>query len=285
MNTITRRTLLITLLITITGCAQLTKQVDTIKPTAKLTSARLTNINFDQVDLVFNLAVDNKNPVALKLAGLDYDFKIENQSLVSGVSARGLDLKANATSDIELPVTLKFKDLKKLSGELWNKEKLSYQLNTTFNIKLPVIGNYAIPVSKQGEVPVPKMPKVKLKNVKLKDLGFTSADIIARVEVDNPNAFQLGMSNFNYQLKINDQDWGQGKLKTAKAIPAKSSGMIEIPLSLNLMNMGQSAYAILTGNAPLDYQLNGSMTVDTGIEMMKAINVPLDVKGSTSLNK
>ena len=277
--------LLITAFLIIAGCAQLAKQADLAKPTAKLTSARLANINFEQVDLVFNLAVENKNPVALKLAGLDYDFKIENQSLVSGVSSKALNLKANSTSDIQLPITLKFSDLKKLSGGLWDKEKLNYQLNTTFKVALPYVGNYAIPINKKGEFPVPKMPKVKLKDVKLKDLGFTTADIIARVEVKNPNAFQLGMSDFNYKLKINNQDWGQGKLKQAQTIPAKNSGIIEIPLTLNLLNMGQSAYSILTDNAPLDYQLSGNMTVDTGIKMMQAVKVPLDIKGKTPLFK
>lgn len=271
------------LLLALAGCAQLQKQAEVMKPTAKLTGARLAGINFDQAKLVFDLAVDNPNPVALELAGLDYNFKIENQSLVSGTSAKAMALKAGGTSSISLPVTLKFADLKKLPGEIWGKDRLAYQLDTTFNINLPVIGNYAIPVSKSGEIPVPRMPKVKLKDVKLKNLGFSGADIIARVEVDNPNAFQLGMSDFSYQLNINQQKWGAGAIKQKKTIAAKSRGIIEVPLSLDLLSMGSSAAKLLAGDKPLDYRLKGSMKVDTGIDLMKDVAVPLDIKGQVPL--
>ncbi len=73
---------LLLILFTLSSCAQLTKHADAIKPTAKLAGMRLANINFEQVDLIFDLAVENKNPVALDLAGMDYDLKIANQSLV-----------------------------------------------------------------------------------------------------------------------------------------------------------------------------------------------------------
>ena len=271
------------LLLTLAGCAQLQKQAEVIKPTAKLTGARLAGINFEQANLVFDLSVENRNPITLKLAGLDYNFKIENQSLVSGTSAKAMALKASGTSTISLPVTLKFADLKKLPGEIWGKDKLAYQLDTTFNIDLPVIGNYAIPVSKHGEIPVPKMPKVKLRDVKLKNLGFTGADIIARVEVDNPNAFQLGMSDFNYRLNINQHKWGAGAIKQKQTIAAKSRGIIEVPLSLDLLSMGSSATKLLSDDEPLDYQLKGSMKVDTGIDLMKDVAVPLDIKGQVPL--
>ncbi len=71
--------LTLSLLLFLASCAELSKHAETITPTAKLTGARLANISFDKVDLVFDLEVDNKNPIPLDLAGLDYDFKIENR--------------------------------------------------------------------------------------------------------------------------------------------------------------------------------------------------------------
>ncbi len=277
--------ILITLFIvsTLAACAQLTKHVDTIKPTAKLTGATITNITFDKVDLVFDLAVENKNPISLSLAGLEYDFKIENQSLVSGVTAKAIKLKANTVSPVQLPVTLKFADLKKLPGELWNKDKLSYDLQTTFNITLPIIGNYAVPVSKQGELPVPKMPGIKIKNVEVKKLGFTSAELVAKVEIDNPNDFDLVLKNLDYQLKINQKKWGQGEITKSSSIPRKAKGIIEIPITLDLFSMGGAAVALLQKKAPIEYQLTGSATLNTGLTLLKEYKLPLDIKGTTTL--
>lgn len=279
-----RQLLLFTLFLTLTGCAQLAKQVDTVKPTAKLTGTHLADIDFDQVDLVFDLAVDNKNPIELDLAGLDYELKIENQSLVSGVTAQAIKLKANSTSPIQLPVTLKFDDLKKLPGELWNKDKLAYELQTRFNINLPVIGNYAIPVDKKGELPVPRIPDIKLKDIKVKNLSFTTADLVAQVEVGNPNDFDLGVKDMDYQIDINKTNWGRGKITQASSIPKKSKGIVEIPLKLDLMSMGTAALSLLRNKAPLDYQIKGNATIDTGLELMKDYKLPLDISGTTSVH-
>ncbi len=275
--------LLLLFTMTLFGCAELAQYSDTIKPTAKLTGTRLANINFEQVDLIFDLAVENKNPITLDLAGLDYDLKIENQSLVSGVTAKAIKLKANSTSPVQLPVTLKFDDLKKLPGELWNKDKLAYDLQTTFNIILPVIGNYAIPVSKQGEFPVPKMPGIIIKDVKIKNLSFTTAELVAQVEVTNPNDFDLGLSNLSYQLNVNQQNWGQGKINQISSIPKKGKGIVEIPVKLNLLSAGKSAYNALVNKTPVEYQLTGNATLDTGLELLKGYNLPLDIKGTTAI--
>ncbi len=275
--------LLLLFTMTLISCAELAKHVDTIKPTAKLTGTRLANINFEQVDLIFDLAVENKNPVSLNLAGLEYDLKIENQSLVSGTTAQAIQLKASSTSPVQLPITLKFNDLKNLPGELWNKDKIAYQLISQFNVDLPVIGNYAIPVTHKGELPVPKIPDIKIKDVKVKNLSFTSADLIAQVEVSNPNDFDLGLSNLNYQLTVNQQNWGQGKIDQNSSIPKKGKGLVEIPVKLNMLSAGKSAYNALVNKAPMEYQLTGNVTVDTGLELLKKQNIPLDIKGTTSI--
>lgn len=274
---------LLFLILVITGCAELAKHAETIKPTAKLAGAHITNINFDQLDLVFDLEVDNKNPVALDLAGLDYDFKVEGQSLVSGVTAKAIKLKANATSPVQLPVTLKFDDLKKLPGEIWNKDKLAYDLSTTFNVVLPIIGNYAIPVNKQGQLPVPKVPDIKIKDVKIKKLNFTSADVVAQVEVNNPNDFSVALKSFNYNLNINQKNWGQGKITHSSEIPSKGKGIIDIPLKLDLFSIGSAAMALLQNKSPVEYQLTGNATIDTGLELLKGYDLPLDIKGTTAL--
>lgn len=275
--------LVLLFLLTISGCAQLTEHADSIKPTAKLTGTRLANIDFDKVDLIFDLAVENKNPVPFKLAGLDYDLKIDQQSLVSGVTAQAIEVAGNSTSTIQLPVTLKFADLKKLQGEIWKQDNFNYQLDTVFNISLPLIGNYPVPVSKQGTLPVPKMPQVKIKSVKINSFDLSSAELVTQVEVDNPNSFDLGVSNFNYQLDINKQKWGQGKVTQSSTIPKKGTGTINIPVTLDLLSIGRSAYMLLLNKSHLSYQLTGDVTLDTGIELLRNFKMPLDVKGETSL--
>ncbi|MCP4432794.1 MAG: LEA type 2 family protein [Gammaproteobacteria bacterium] len=275
--------LIILLTLLITGCANIDKHIDTIKPTARLVGTRLTNINFEQADLVFDVAVKNKNPFSLRMAGLDYELRVADQSLVSGVMAQGLKLKKSSTSKVSLPVTLKFDDLKKLPGKLWESDQFAYQLASSIHLDLPVIGKYSIPFSRKGELPVPKIPSVNLKKLKVNKLNLTSADVVASIEVDNPNAFKLGLKNFNYKLNVNQQTWGEGTGSTPNSIPQKSKGTFNIPLKLNLLTMGKSVYQLLNGDRRLSYQLSGGITLDTGLTFLRAYKMPLNISGSTTL--
>ncbi len=279
-----QQSLTLLIIFILAGCAELAKHAETIKPTAKLTGTRLAAINFEQADLVFDLAIENQNPIAINLAGLNYDLKIENQSLVSGATAQGLEIKPVSTSTVQLPMTLKFDDLRKLPGGLWQQDRFTYQLVTEIVVDLPLIGNYAIPVSKNGELPVPKLPEIKITGVKINNLSFMAAELVAQVEIVNPNDFDVAFSDFDYQLNVNQQSWGQGSISEKNSVPKKGRATIEIPVKLNMVSMGQTAYQMLSKKQPLEYQLTGGITLDTGIELLRNYNMPLDIKGKASLN-
>jgi LEA14-like dessication related protein len=263
----------------ITGCAQLKQKAETLKPTVKIVNTRFVDINFDKADLVFDMIVDNPNPVALKLSGLVYEMIIEGQSLVSGEAARGLKLKPGGKSRIGIPVTLKFDDLKKLPGKLRDKDNIAYRLNTIITVNLPVIGNYDIHLSESGEIPVPKLPDIRLKDVKINKLTLTSAELLTSIEINNPNAFALGLDNFNYKLDINNQTWGKGRIAQKQNVPGKGTGVIKIPVKLNLLNMGRTVYQLLNSEGAFAYQLSGDLNLDAGIALFKKYHMPLDIKG------
>ncbi len=273
----------LSLMLLVTACANLDKHIETIKPTARLLGTRLTNINFQQADLEFDVAIKNQNPFSLKLASIEYDLRVAEHSLVSGITGEGIKVKKSSTSTLALPVTLKFDDLKKISGELWESDQLAYQLNTYINIELPIIGNHTIPYAKKGELPVPKLPRVRLNNLKIQKLNLASAELLAEVEIDNPNAFDLGLKNFNYSLNINRQNWGKGTSSNPTSIPKRGKGSLNIPLKINLLSMGKSVYGIIEGNQTFNYQLQGDITMDTGLEFMRAYKLPMNISGTASV--
>ncbi|PCJ86642.1 MAG: hypothetical protein COA54_07965 [Thiotrichaceae bacterium] len=283
MTLYTIRLALIFFTLSLISCAELVKHADTIKPTAKITGTRLANISFEQVDLVFDLVVENKNPVTLKLTGLDYQLNVENQSLISGTTTKSIKIKANSTSPVQLPITLKFTDLKNLPGELWDKDIIKYQLLSKFNINLPVIGNYAIPVEYKGELPIPKIPDISITDVNVKNISFLSAELVARIAINNPNNFNMAVSDLIYQLNINQKNWGQGNIKNTINIPKKGKAIVEIPLKLNLLSAGKSAYDIVVNKKPVEYQLKGNATVNSSLKLLKKYDMPLDISGTALL--
>jgi LEA14-like dessication related protein len=122
-----------------------------------------------------------------------------------------------------------------------------------------------------------------MQKVRVVSLNLASADIVADIEIDNPNAFDLGLRNFNYKLDINQQTWGQGTGSSPKSIPQKSTGTIQVPLTLNLLTMGQSVYQLLNGDQRMSYQLSGDITIDTGLNFLRDYKMPLNISGMTML--
>lgn len=274
----------ILILAMLTACSQLQEQVEAIKPTAKLVDVKLTNMNFDQAELVFKIDVKNYNPFSINLDSLDYDFKIADNSLVSGIINQEIKLEKASTSPVSLPVTLKFDDLKRIPGELWNADQLPYSFRGNLNIILPIIGYFALPIEQKGELPVPKRPSLKFQGMKVNNITMTTADLLVTIEVDNPNAFHLGLSKLNYQLNIDNQTWAKGVSTEAAAIPQKGKGIINIPVKLDLRKVGRAVYSALANQNRLSYQLVGNITVDTGLKFLRDYEMPLNIAGTTRLS-
>ena len=55
-------------------------------------------------------------------------------------------------------------------------------------------------------------------------------------------------------------------------------------MKLNMLSMGQTAYKMLANKQPLEYQLKGGINLDTGIELLRNYNMPIDITGKASLN-
>ena len=199
------------------------------------------------------------------------------------MTAKGLEIKPVATSTVQLPVTVKFDDLRRLSGDLWNQDRFAYQLDTEFDVDLPLIGSYTIPVTRSGELPVPRLPQVKITGLKINHLSYSAAELVAQVEVHNPNVFELAFSDFDYRLYVNQREWGKGSIDQRIAIPQKGAGSLGIPVRLNIMEMGQTAYQLLSSSQSLQYNLQGSLVLDTGMALLNNYRMPLNIEGIASL--
>ncbi|MES9849740.1 MAG: LEA type 2 family protein, partial [Candidatus Thiodiazotropha sp.] len=149
------------------GCSSL-QQVGQVmegrKPTAQVEGIRLTGLDFDGVDLVFDVDVHNPNAFSIDLAEFDYDLQLFEQSFLKGRQSAGLNLAAQTTNRIEVPLRLGFQQLLKSYHQLRKADQASYQLDMGLGFKMPVIGSLRIPVSFAGEFPVPKIPDFSIRS-------------------------------------------------------------------------------------------------------------------------
>jgi len=263
------------------GCAVLGSLKSAIKePTVGFQDFNITDIDFTSITTAFDFKVTNPNPISIRVDGFEYQFFIENSELLNGNNPNSVGLTARGESVISIPIGLKYADVyETVTALVKNKGSMPYTIAGKFFFNTPV-GRIPVPFSKSGELPVLKMPKIDLENISLANLSLTKADIVCNLKFDNPNIFSIALDNFSYNLSLNKQQLAKGITKHTQ-IAEKSTSTLQIPVSLNFLEIGRAAYSMLTQNT-VDYQLKGAVNLVTPF---KKIDLPYEKIGNIDISK
>lgn len=278
----------ISIVVMFVACSGLKELAETAKvrrPEVRFVGSRLTGLSFREAGFMFDIQIQNPNPLGVKLAGFDYDFLINGSSFVNGDQEEGLEIKPQGEHTVHLPISFEFSSLYNAIESLRHNDNSTYELNCGLSFDLPILGPVRVPLSTSGNLPLVKLPKVHLDGLKLKHLSLSGADLELAVRLNNPNAFSMILERFNYQLNINGQSWASGEALQKTKLTERGEGVLAIPLSLNFTQIGRSVYGMLTGDQSFDYQLQGDLDVTSSFPLLEKANLPFDLTGVTELIK
>ncbi len=276
---------LLGLLFHLAACAptDVRRALENQKPTVTLTDKKLSALDFERAELLFGFEVSNPNPVALSLAGLDYELKLAGRSFVSGSQQETMRLVASGKSRIDLPLSLAFADIYQGLKEMHGKHEVPYELSTVLHIDVPLLGKLRFPVTTKGVLPLPRLPRVSLKGIQLERLSLSSATLSLKLQVENPNAFGLGLDRLRYELTVNGRPWVSADKRALGDIKAQQGNTLSLPLTLNFAEIGGGLYALLSANRSLDYRLSGSLDARSDNPLIGQFDMPFSSSGSTNL--
>jgi len=253
------------------------------KPQVDFAGAKLDHLTFEKIGLLFDLKITNPNPMGVKLTGFDFDFLLNDHSFVQGKNDAGVEIPANGHRIVPVLVSMKFDEVYRTFTSLRDQDSTRYQLDCGLSFDLPILGPQRIPISKTGSVPLIKIPKIGIESLKLNKLNLTGADLKLQIKLTNPNALAFTLQAFDYQLEINGQPWIDGRRNQPLEIAAKRQSVLEIPFSVNFLQIGQSAYTLLSGEQDLSYRLKGSLALASSLPIFKETRLPFDTSGKVRL--
>ena len=277
--------LLFSLILIFSSCSTLQQMAQMQKPKVNVSHVRMTGLSLDGVDLAFDLDIDNPNPLAVQLAGFDYDFKLSGSSFVRGDQQQPVSIPSQGSGRVEIPVSLTFNEIYQTYQSLKNQDSAGYSIHAGLTFDIPVLGPMRIPVETSGKLPLIKLPKLAIKGVTIKKLGFTSADLELNLAVDNPNAFSFLLKKLDYDFEVNGLSWAKGKTSKEMTVSKKKENSITIPVSLNLLQMGQTVMQMLSGDSNLNYGLKGGLDLSSSVPMIGQVSLPLDLSGQVPLTR
>ena len=186
---------------------------------------------------------------------------------------------------MNIPVSIPFKQLINTYKTISQQDSAEFQLKSGITVTLPVLGNIRIPVSYSGNFPVLKLPEIDFTGIYLKKLSLTRADLELKINIDNPNTFGLNTRAYSYKLFINDAHWADGTSTENIQIKEKSKQTVTIPISLNLFELGRTAYNVVSGNQSMRYRFVGDMNLKTTLPMVDDVAIPFDRTGNVSISR
>ncbi|MEJ2048821.1 MAG: LEA type 2 family protein [Calditrichota bacterium] len=255
------------------------------KPGVSVQDVRITHLTFTSIDLSFILAIDNPNALSISLAGFDYNLILNNNSFLKGEQEKTVSIESRSTSQVEIPLQLKFQEIYNTFSSLSKKDSSEYEAKFGLNFNLPILGNTRIPINKKGTIPLLKLPSVRISSLKLKKMGITTANLELDLQINNSNPVQFLLNQFQYNFQVAGNSWANGITKEKVAINRNSISEIKIPIELNFLQIGQSAYQLISGNNQIDYQFDGDINFDTSNDLLKNVNLPINTSGKIDLTR
>ena len=279
-NRVCAALMLVTLLLS--ACTAIKDAVHMRTPDFALESLRLTGLGMDSVDLAFDIGVQNPNPVPVTLEAIQYELWLEGTRFLTGRQDSPHDISALGKSTIVLPLTLDYSDLRQSYAALEGQDSTAYELRARLTFQIPVLGYRSLNLRRSGRLPILRPPRLAVADIRLQKLDLGGADVVLQLQVTNPNAFSLGVRQLDYELSVSEHSWATGQLAQPLQLKPRGKQVIEVPMSVDLSQLGFGVYSALSQNKPIVYHLKGSIDLNTGLTLLPCVRLPLDLSGTVS---
>ncbi|HUT65145.1 MAG TPA: LEA type 2 family protein [Spirochaetota bacterium] len=247
-------------------------------PSVRVVSAEIRSLSFTEAKLLFDLMINNPNPIGLTTEGFEYEFLIEGESFLKGKQEGRVQIDANGSSIIPFPLVIEYASIYRAFELLREKDSAEYALNLSLFFDLPLLGRVEVPVRHQGEIPLLKLPRIVPSSLRVERISLSSADLVLSLTVENPNPFEFDVSLFRYELTINSRQWAEG-ISRDIAVRPKQKSVVEIPLSINFIEIGESIPGLLAGEEIVTYELRGEVNILTPLSLLGEIALPFALSG------
>jgi len=131
-----------------------------------------------------------------------------------------------------------------------------------FAICLPVMAGNACSVLQRISF---TEPSVKLETVTITGVSLTGGSLRLRLDVHNPNAYDLEGTEFSADVNLEGTHFGQVSRNTPLSLPAEAHSPVDVDLTFTWAGIGAAARGIISRGA-VDYELLGRILIDTPID-------------------
>ncbi len=107
-------------------------------------------------------------------------------------------------------------------------------------------------------------PTVTLETVEIVGIGFTGGSLNVRLDVHNPNRYEIRAIRMTAGLDLEDTHFGDAAIDRDVILPAETNTAVDIPVTFTWQGVGAGARALLQ-RGTVGYALDSRITVATPV--------------------
>ena len=257
----------------LSGCAYLQQFLKAAfrEPTFTFKNMLLNDVSLGGLNLDTVWDLNNPNNVGVSLAAVDYALFIEGKQVVAGHPENGLQLAANGSSELHFPASIKFQDIADVVQTFLTKDFASWRAEGSLGVQTP-IGVLKLPLAKDGQFEVPKLPDIVFGNPRVTSVTFTGATVEFPLTVTNKNTYALPVAGVTGNLAIAGSNVGTLSTGNLGAMEGKGAKQVSLPLTINFLSAaGAVVNAVRGGNAQVSFNAqvqSGPQTLPIKIDQL-----------------
>lgn len=264
------------------GCETLRSiAADAPRPTADITSLRVTGLSLESASVEVGVRVANPYAVPLPVADMTYALSSGQATFLTGAAGAQGTIPARASRDFALPATIRFADLMQAVSGIRPGAMVPYAVDSVISLDTEALGRVEVPLKKEGELPVPAPPTVSVDSIEWGELTFSNASATVNLRLGNPNAFGVDVSRIAYGLSLGGTEVARTDLAHAATIAPGRDAVLRLPLSFSPRGAGAGLFNVLMGRGA-SYGVSGQLSVTTPFG---PLTLPLSGGGETSFTR
>ncbi len=255
--------LLAALALTSPGCSTAQSIFNSLdKPTARVVGAELTGLTAAGATLDFDLEVQNPYSVPLPIGALAVALSSGGTQFLSADSQPGSSIPARRSGRVTVPASLDFASMLSLLEGVRPGAVIPYRADVNLGVDIPTGERLSLPLSHEGQVPIPAPPTITVRAVNWDELSLQRARGTMTLDIANPNQFAASLRTLDYALSLGGSQVAQARLARGLDLAANASGSLEVPLSFSTSSLGMSLIQAVT-SGHIDYSLTGDSDLST----------------------
>jgi LEA14-like dessication related protein len=246
-------------------------------------SFKIEGLDFTGVSILCSADVDNPNPFPIPFPDMDYNYAIRSNNFITSTVEHPGPLAAQALTPVNIRLRVVYSDLYRSIVSLGAAGEAASLLSLSSLISLPGFENERFALDIPGNLPLLKVPTVSFRGITVKNISLSKIDFEFGWDVDNPNSFNLGIQNLNYDFLVNNSRWTGGTVTGTPVIVAGRKTAIPVTVSINSSSMVKDLTGLITRGTDVAYDLNGNLAFSSSLSGFSDPGSPFRLTGRTRL--